>query len=208
MKTINEDIKRMLNLMEAQHGVIYPLINEQNGQYWDNLLKGGKQVAQDKIELPSVPLMEPTTNAQVTRQESNAPSSPKRPVFIGIQASATYDISKKPGEGRFLCVVNFFLTDSKNIIVNSNSDATPIILTIKQTLESVNKISNVVINTLPEDKNFIFTFGRTGTNKLLTAFMRQNLSGYIGAEMLKSLNDKLVEWGVPEVPNNISQESF
>ena len=40
------------------------ILTEQNEAYWDDLLKG-KQFVQDIIELPAVPLMEPTTGKQV-----------------------------------------------------------------------------------------------------------------------------------------------
>ena len=186
------------------------LLAEQNEQYWDDLLKG-KQFVQDIIEFPSVPLIEPTTGKQVTVFNLKAPSESKRPVFVGIQATADFAKNKKPGDGRFRGRIYIYLTFKENEKISAY-DATSIFITILQTLTADNKISSVVgegQQMASYDKNgWQFMFGRQGSSEMLRAYMRKNLSGYIGKNMLDKLNAKLLEWGMPEIPNDISQSTL
>lgn len=186
------------------------LLAEQNEQYWDSILKG-KQTIQDKIELPSVPLMEPTTGKQVMSFNINTPNESKRPVFVGLQATAQFDKNKKPGDGRFRSWIYIYLTFDANAKVSGLSN-TNTFITILQTLTADKKISSVIgegQQMASNDKNgWQFEFGRTGTSGTLRSFMRKNLSGYIGKDMLDKLNAKLLEWGMPEIPNDISQSTL
>ena len=186
------------------------ILQEQNEQYWDNLLKG-KQFVQDIVELPSVPLTEPTTGKQVMSFNVNTPNESKRPVFVGIQATADFAKNKKPGDGRFRGRIYIYLTFKENEKISAY-DATNIFITISQTLTADNKIASVVgegQQMAANDKNgWQFEFGRQGSSGMLRAYMRKNLSGYIGKDMFNKLNAKLIEQGMPAIPNDISQPSF
>ncbi len=186
------------------------ILTEQNEAYWDDLLKG-KQFVQDIIELPAVPLMEPTTGKQVMSFNINTPNESKRPVFVGIQATADFAKNKKPGDGRFRGRIYIYLTFNANAKISAY-DTTNTFITVLQTLTADKKIASVVgegQQMASYDKNgFQFEFGRQGSSGMLRSYMRKNLSGYIGKDMLDKLNAKLIEWGMPEVPNDIAQPSF
>jgi hypothetical protein len=178
------------------------ILTEQDQAYWDALLQG-KQVADEKIDLPSVPLIDPSSGKQVTHGFLND-TSVKRPVYVGVQATAQLDISRKPGDGRFRSWIYFYITFKPNEKISA-SDSTKIFITVLQTLTASNKISSVTSDgkTPTTDPKERFYFGRTDSLSMLRAYIMKDVSGWTNKTMFDNLNSKLAQWGLPTLPNDL-----
>ena len=77
--------------MEAQHGVIYPLINEQNDEFWNKYTSNGTTSAKTSKSFPTVPYMNPDGKTQLVLADDNSK------IFIGANLIASHN----PNERRF-----------------------------------------------------------------------------------------------------------
>jgi hypothetical protein len=222
MKTLNEDIKRMMSLMDAQHGVIYPLINEQNGQYWDNVTVGtggAKLITKDfsasnQFNFPNKGSLNLVSGSQLI------------PIYIGARLTGYYNKSAKFSEGpvavgpssRFGYRLDFFLSTIKGSTWNNATNPSPNrsfpILYIK-CAQNINKkfnfITSIVQKFQPSDSLLAYKSKNTKSWLDTTVNTRNTLSndkmlGDMGSwtgSLFTNINTELENMGFPVLPNSI-----
>lgn len=222
MKTLNEDIKRMMNLMEAQHGVIYPLINEQNQQYWDNVTVGtggAKLITKDfsasnQFNYPNKGSLNLVSGAKLI------------PIYIGARLTGYYNKSAKFSEGsvsvgsssRFGYRLDFFLSTIKGSTWDNATNPSPNrsfpILYIK-CAQNINKKFDFIASTVqkfqPSDSLLAYKSENTksglGTtvntaNMLTIDKMLGDMGSWTGT-LFTDINTELENMGFPVLPNSI-----
>ena len=210
MKTINENIKRMLNLMEAQHGVIYPLINEQNDEFWNKYTSNGTSSAGTSKSFASVPYMNPDGKTQMVLDYD------KSKIFIGANLSATYNPNeKKFNSERMKYTVELFFTRKEG----QQFDKTFRGVSATQSRTGwvfANLIANPVPNTkkwtfiLGFDKGaYITKYGLPGINigtltLLIKGALSKNFYGWIPSSLTTQINNELELMGFPVLPKSIT----
>jgi hypothetical protein len=120
MKTINENIKRMLNLMEAQHGVIYPLIKEQNEDYWSKLqtVDPKSKAKQKIIDYPMQELKDPNTGLTLALNDSTGGKSEflsvgaKLWMYYNVNVGYQIAPSNSMGTSRFNYYAEFYINST------------------------------------------------------------------------------------------------
>jgi hypothetical protein len=223
MKTINENIKRMLNLMEAQHGIINPLINEQSA-VWDNVKEtiqskdggSGKEVI---VDFPSVPFIDPNSKKQLAYNSSTAGQTKWTPLYIGAYLGMSYNPKgirsiefNKSNFFRYQLI--FFVVINSNITWKNKESARGSDIWLinysklgnnqskikSSTSFSKFKLGNLSAISSINDKisDVTVTINGNEINNLQTGFP-SNPSGY-APNLISSINTELDKYGYPQLP--------
>ena len=219
MRTLNENIKRMMSLMDAQHGVIYPLINEQSSA-WESVKSSGADPMSPKTVITEIPA---TAALTINGNQTTMTASPEGQgsftnvtPYVGARIQAIYRekltldaLSKMASvaglSGRFACTIEIFVNPTQNgkydvgsirlfnIIIYQNKDGK---FTVNvQNLIDKNTLYVKIINSFKvgEDKYPI---------KTSTPVITKNLSGQLGDTYTK-INDELSRLGFPVIPSSL-----
>jgi hypothetical protein len=219
MKTLNEDIKRMMSLMEAKHGVIYPLINEQTSA-WDSIKADGADLMSRKTVITEIPA---TAALTINGNQTTMTASPEGQAsvddvtpYVGARMQAVYRekltlnaLSKMTGtsglSGRFGCSIEIFVNPTQN----GKYDVSSILLfniNIYQNKDGkfiVNGYNMIDKNTKYAKLVNSFNVGQDKYPiKTITPVITKNLSGQLGDTYTK-INDELSRLGFPVIPSSL-----
>jgi hypothetical protein len=221
MKTINEDIKRMVSLMEAQHGVIYPLINEQSSA-WENVQPSGK--GSDSLKSVSkdfggkYPLLNPTDNLQYYAVSENKIFAP---AYIGAILYMSYDSTIKPKntqtgyQGRFWYRIEIYLShDNTETVLSAKQKGQELYgvycsqnekdfgFRVQYLDTSKHWGSGLSYYSLKDPKDMSSRTNYLGSRDLQLGFAK-NPAGY-APELIQNINDELDKYGYPVLPTTFN----
>lgn len=216
MKSLNENINRMLNLMESKHGIVLPLINEQNATYWDavqgisNNPKGKKQVIKEYGA--SNPLTYPN-KGQMTFVDLGPKTKPS--VYVGAMIQAFHQPLVKPVESPtyalsapFGYYLTFFLADEQNSkgFPNNKSHQAEWFVVKCAKLKSGKFQIYTAPAFSPEFKKRPMDVAKGGARasvELSLSMALKNLDGWIGT-LRNDINIELSKMGYPSLPNSLT----
>jgi hypothetical protein len=224
MKTINEDIKRMMSLMVAQHGVIYPLINEQSGIWSDvqGTENGYKEVVKS---FASVPCMDPKSGKQFA---TKIDSERRLFLYIGAKLRMIYREGGGPPKTqaeadkspyfKFILVFYFTYVKGQTDYNGGNKYDTATekdIWFVQATKLADGKFySKITYQALPEEVRREYAQSVTNLNDkdyssqksllmIQTDTFPTNIDG-AAPGLLAQINTELAKYGYPDIPNVIN----
>ena len=212
MKKIKENINRMLNLMESQHGIVLPLINEQNSEYWNavqgisNNPQGKKQVIKEIAA--SNPLTYPGKGSLIFVDK-------KTPIYVGVMIQAHNQPLVKPVESPNMALsapfgyyLSFFLADeqdSKGYPNNKPHQAD--YFTVKCAKLKSGKFQILTMPSFTEQfkKQSMDTTkgGARASVELSLSMALKDLDGWMGS-LRNDINAELGRMGFPALPNSLT----
>jgi hypothetical protein len=221
MKTLNEDIKRMMGLMEAKHGVIYPLISEQTSA-WENVQPSGK--GSDSLKSVNkdfggkYPLINPSDNLQYYAVSDNGIFAP---AYIGAMLYMCYDSTIKPKnnqqgyQGRFWYRIEIYLShdNTETLLPAKQKGQELYVISCAQNekdfgfrvtyLDTSNHWgSGLSYYSLKDPKDRSTSTNYLGARKLQLEFAK-NPVGYAPG-LIKDINDELDKYGYPVLPTTFN----